>query len=228
MLERARNLRVQGHRCGNDAYAQKAGDRGIRELLHENAKDLIWFVQVGRDDRHAFDGGHCRPHAEQHARRPDEHDEQRMENDHGAKCLHVLGGHPMLKEMREHADGKRHEHIRKELHLADRMRALAADEQIGMLLGNQRRSGRRAAQLADDQEQDHAAQQDQHGGMHGVCDRKASHAAAEDIGQNRDTDHRRTDPGRNAAACCRAIGGKERRKGPRRDASESCCPSPRC
>ena len=53
----------------------------------------------------------------------------------------------------------------------------------------------RPAQLADDQEQDDAAQEDQHRGMQAVGKRQAPHAAAEDIRQHREADHCRAEPG---------------------------------
>ena len=41
-------LRVQRHGCGNDSHAQEAGDRGVGQLLHENAENLVRFIEIER------------------------------------------------------------------------------------------------------------------------------------------------------------------------------------
>ena len=63
-----------------------------------------------------------------------------MEDHDGAECLDVFGRHPVLEEMRKHADRKRHEHVGEEFDSPNMCRHAGdgpANEQVGAMFGHE-------------------------------------------------------------------------------------------
>ena len=49
MLERARNCESSDMVAETMPHAQKTGDRGVGQFLHENAEDLVGLIESERD-----------------------------------------------------------------------------------------------------------------------------------------------------------------------------------
>ena len=162
--------------------ARKPATTGIGQLRHDDRQHILGARLYERRP------AQCRgrsPHAQQDARRPDEHDEKRVQDDHVAEGFGVLGGHPMLEKVGEHSHGQRHEKIGQEFRARHRRTGgTGIQKPRGMALGHVPRRLGRPAQLADDEKEDDAAQDDEHRGVDAVGERQAAHAAAEDIDQH--------------------------------------------